>query len=627
MRDNANLMNKSLLYNVENSGAMKMYISKIKIKNFRNLKDFEIELKPFTTIIGENNVGKSNLLEAISLVLSNEISVYKKRKLEIEDFSIQTIHQFKKDMIDNTEDQITFPEIRIDLYFMEPDLEQEPIVERFWYDYDSKLARISYLYSYQSPKKKEYISKTKQLIKEKGKDAIEFVDFPIEDYEYSIVWGKQDSTVENYWSKMLKVEYLDALRDVKRELNSNSDKKLLYRILNDRDAPSFSLIKEQMLALDNAVKNDKSVLEVLKKDIGNYLNKISLETETSTNTVDFQFGSIELSEILKKIGMQYGDEAVSIERNGLGRNNLLYIAVILAHLYEKENNFFRVIVIEEPEAHLCPIVQKHLAENLVAEDGKGKQQILVTTHSTHIASYLELKNTVVMYKNGNCIDNHYLLEGFNENKSKDRQSIRYLQKWLNATNSTMFFTRKLIFVEGIAEEILLPVFYQWKYGKSLQKAGCQIINVNGVAFANFLNIVKNGYFIRTAVITDSDVGKSTEKRADDLKREYDSNIINVCITQNQGTFEKEIFDCNKSQKKKRQFLAEILGIVRPNKCNDVFKKQQIEKFDIDELFECVEEYKSEFAFELSEALEKKLTAKHDIFDVPQYIIDAFEFID
>ena len=140
---------------------------------------------------------------------------------------------------------------------------------------------------------------------------------------------------------MLKVEYLDALRDVKRELNSNSDKKLLYRILNDRDTSSFSLIKEQMLALDNAVKNDKSVLEVLKRDIGNYLNRISLETEMSTNTVDFQFGSIELSEILKKIGMQYGDEAISIERNGLGRNNLLYIAVILAHLYEKENNFFR----------------------------------------------------------------------------------------------------------------------------------------------------------------------------------------------------------------------------------------------------------------------------------------------
>ena len=74
-------------------------------------------------------------------------------------------------------------------------------------------------------------------------------------------------------------------------------------------------------------------------------------------------------------------------------------------------------------------------------------------------------------------------------------------------------------------------------------------------------------------------------------------------------------------------MAEILGVIRPNKCNDVFKKRQIEKFDIDELFECIEEYKSEFAFELSEVLEKKLTAKRDIFDVPQYIIGAFEFID
>ena len=100
-----------------------MYISKVKIKNFRNLKDFEIEIKSFTIIIGENNVGKSNLLEALSLILLNEISVYKKRKLEIKDFRIQTIQQFTKDMICNKEEQVTPPEIRIDLYFIEPDLD------------------------------------------------------------------------------------------------------------------------------------------------------------------------------------------------------------------------------------------------------------------------------------------------------------------------------------------------------------------------------------------------------------------------------------------------------------------------------------------------------------------------
>lgn len=55
-----------------------MYISKVSIKNYRNYKDFNIELKPFTILIGENNIGKSNLLEAMFLVLSHDISVYRK---------------------------------------------------------------------------------------------------------------------------------------------------------------------------------------------------------------------------------------------------------------------------------------------------------------------------------------------------------------------------------------------------------------------------------------------------------------------------------------------------------------------------------------------------------------------
>ena len=77
-----------------------MYISKVEIKNYRNYEDFSIELKPFVTIIGENNIGKSNLLEAIFLVLSHDISVYRKRKLEIGDFNYRCIDEFKKSVIE-----------------------------------------------------------------------------------------------------------------------------------------------------------------------------------------------------------------------------------------------------------------------------------------------------------------------------------------------------------------------------------------------------------------------------------------------------------------------------------------------------------------------------------------------
>lgn len=605
-----------------------MYICKVAVENFRNFKSFEIELKSFTVIIGENNVGKSNLLEAISLVLSDDIQTYKKRRLEIEDINFEAIAEFKRSIVEKEIEDIIFPEVRIDLYVKEPNWDQETVIDNWWYDFDNKTARFSYLFSYKSKKRKQFLLEQKENINGKSEtEAIDYIDFPIEGYEFELLGGASDTQVDRYYLKMLKMDYLDALRDAKRELNSNSDKKLLYKILSDRKEDKFEEIKRLIIELDKAVKKDKNVLQILRKGIGDYLNKISLETETSNNNVEFMFSSIELSEVLKKIGLQYGDDAISIDRNGLGRNNLLYIAVVMAHLYEKENEYFRLVALEEPEAHISPILQRHLSVNIKGEEN-DKQQIIVTTYSTHVASYLDLRSTVVLFKDGKKIRNHYLLSGFNEKKAADKRTIQYLQKWLNATNSTMFFSRKVIFVEGIAEEILIPIFYQWEHGNSLDKINCQVVNVNGVAFSHFLEIVKNGYFIKSAVLTDSDCKKRTEARADELKTKYDSDITRIFVTEKSDTFEKEIFVTNKGRKTNRAFLAGVLGKVRPNKCNDVFKEKCNKEFDIDELFECVEEYKSEFAFELGDALERILmkSSAKKTFVIPKYILDAFKFI-
>lgn len=626
----------------------RMYISHIAIKNFRNYRCFNMDLKPFVTIIGENNIGKSNLLDAISLVLTNDMSAHRNRSLEIDDFNIKVLSQFKNELItaQSEEDleQIVFPEIRVDLYFSDMDLDQEAILEDCWYDNDLKIARISYVYTFKTSKRKKALNDILNIIQDNRDDPnlIELIDFPINGYEYDIVGGIHDHPVDRYDLRMLTMEYLDALRDAKRELNSNSDKKLLFKILNDRDSGQFKIIKEKIIDLEKAIKDDKNVLESLKKDIMDYLERISLQTETSSNKVNFQFTSIELAEILKKIGLQYGDEAVSIDRNGLGRNNLLYMAVVLAHLYEKENTFFRVVAIEEPEAHLCPIVQRHLSKNLKDEENHGKQQLIITTHSTHIASYLDLDKMVVLFKNNEDVCSHYLLEGFGD-KAEDKKIIRYLQKWLNATNSTMFFSRKIILVEGIAEEILIPIFYEWEYGITLEKVNCQVVNVNGVAFKNFLEIVKNGYFVRTAVLTDSDEGKKTAQRAKDLKQQYekDSKKILISITKHSNTFEKEIFQANKGKTDTKNSILRVLKNVRPNKCGDDFSKAQKDNYQTDVLFNCVEDYKSEFAFELSDYLsnqmamiEDKMKMKKAVdrlkmkkkFVIPEYILEAFNFI-
>lgn len=72
-----------------------MYVSHLYIKNFRNFNTFNIDLKPFTLIIGANNAGKSNMLEAICLILSQEITAFKKRMLEVEDVNFEAIKAFK----------------------------------------------------------------------------------------------------------------------------------------------------------------------------------------------------------------------------------------------------------------------------------------------------------------------------------------------------------------------------------------------------------------------------------------------------------------------------------------------------------------------------------------------------
>lgn len=66
---------------------------------------------------------------------------------------------------------------------------------------------------------------------------------------------------------------------------------------------------------------------------------------------------------------------------------------------------------EQLEAHLCPLLQRHLAENLFEEKSNNRKQVIITTHSTHIASYLDLDNTVVLFKDQKKV-NAYLTRHF-----------------------------------------------------------------------------------------------------------------------------------------------------------------------------------------------------------------------
>ncbi|MNQ62903.1 hypothetical protein D3C85_772650 [compost metagenome] len=448
---------------------------------------------------------------------------------------------------------------------------------------------------------------------------------------------------------MIKFEFLDALRDAKTQLIANSDYKLLFKILSNIGDNQFENLKDVLKKLKNEVDSNPTLI-ALKGSISAFLAKTSLVEIDGDNKVDFEFARIEESEILKKLSLIYGNSPVAVERNGLGRNNILYMSLILSHLISinDNNNCFRIIAIEEPEAHLHPHLQEHFAKN-IQELTNGRLQIIITSHSAHITSKLDLNNTLVIFndKKTKLVSNHYILNNFENKKNKidaeAKNSIRYLSKFLDATKSTMFFSRKLIFVEGIAEQTLIPIFFERTFGKTLEKEGISIINVNGVAFEHFLKILKNGYFIKSLVLTDSDINTKQKNRAENLKEKFKDymDIIDIQVT-NTPTFEIEIIEKNKKDKDNRETILQAISLTRPNSGNESFAEKFHVSQDTGAFFDLIEskndkgektaDYKSEFATNLLDVLTTVIEDKDgqiiyvNKFLIPDYILSGFTFL-
>ena len=612
-----------------------MYINHLSIKNFRNFGDppFEIELKPFTLILGENNIGKTNLLNALSLIFSQEITVYRTRILQIDDFNFNSVKHFKEDIVreDIPAENVIFPEVKIDVNLTDLNIKQMGAGANWPTPGDSEINNISITYLF-SPRnsfnQKEWIELTRdrvRLIPES--DRFGSIDFPIGEYRYVIYGGGDPSNkCDYYFLNMFRMDLLDALRDAQSELIASGNSRLLYRILNQRDFSKYEDIKSVLLSLEGKIGSNEN-LENIRSEVEKLLQSVSLQTREDENKVGFRFTSPEISEILRKLSMQYGSNPVDVARNGLGRNNLLFICLVLSHLsaIDIQNNevVFRLIAVEEPEAHLHPHLQDHIAENIeeIQVSSEGSMQLILTSHSNNIAAKMNLENSAILFldEDSNNLNYHYILS--NLDQEKEKKTIGYIKKFIDTTNSRMFFSRKIILVEGISENILIPLFYKLIHDERIEKIGCNVINVRGLAFSHFLKIVKNGYFIKCVVFTDSDVGTRTEERAEDLKDTFDdSKLIKIQISK-EHTFEADIIAANSSGSG-REIIEKVIKVTRPIKGPTLVDEFSGNDLDVERYFEAISAYKSEFAYNLAISLAEKSEG----FVIPEYIVEGFGFL-
>jgi len=460
-----------------------MYLSELKLWNFRkfgsnstnlNLTQPDIVIpfsKGLNVLIGENDSGKSAIIDAIKLVLDTHSSEWV--RADIDDF-----------YGDSTR-------FRIECRFNSlSDEEAKNFTEWLGMDGEGD-SSFPYLRVILDASRKE--------------DRILPYDIRagLDEEGYQLT-----AEARNY----LKTTYLKPLRDAKSELMPRKGSRL-SQILVGHEAfkeqgtdqwltSEFNKFHEAVESYFKEPKEGDNKGNLLRKKIEDYLEAFFGQKKN----VNFLPVDKKLKEILEILKL-----ALEEENLGLGSHNLLFIAAELLNLERSNWDGLRLGLIEELEAHLHPQAQLKAISSLqeLTMQESSNVQLILTTHSPNLGSKVELKNLII------CSNGHVFPMGSSPIKytKLDAKDYKFLERMLDVTKANLFFAKGVILVEGWAEELIIPALAK-KLDCDLTKNGVSIVNVASTAFLRYSKIFQRvdgpEIDIPVSVITDLDLTPADE---------------------------------------------------------------------------------------------------------------------
>ena len=448
-----------------------MYLSSVDISNFRSFETFHADFQQgLNVVVGRNNTGKTNLLHAIRHALGPAASHGSAVWLTRDDFYRASANDEEDRTISIT---LTFSGL------------SESDRTSFFELVDFNLADISnsravLRFEASWPKDKRQAS-TKRT---GGPLVIDQPDVP-------------SSVLES-----LPITFLPALRDAEASLvpGYRSRLALLLRDIATRKGGStvddikgiFASANEQLERTPVVGETVASLQDTTRKLAGSDYASSSI----TAAAVDFD-------KILRSLQVQmHGAPIETLDANGLGYNNILYISVILEHLKSSQAGENVLLLVEEPEAHLHPQLTFLLAEYLSRETpGPGEPQTIATTHSPTLAASVPPSRISVLFTSGSNTE----IGCYNLMKAgMTTAEENALRRMVDITRATMYFAKGIILVEGITESLLFPVLAM-RLGHDLAMNHISVVPICGVAFGIFEKVLgSNALGIPVAIVTDAD---------------------------------------------------------------------------------------------------------------------------
>ncbi len=458
-----------------------MYLSYIKVENYKGVEIIETEFDPnINIIIGENGSCKSAIIDAIRLLYNigepiREISVSSDDFYQKKVTTDSGIHIEKATLITIT---YIFKGLTI----------------------SQKGAFYEYMVIDPDDTAEDYAKITISYEEKDGK-------YP----QFSYNTGDIDGQKADYKTfELFQHYYLGALRDSTRDLLSTRGN-VLGRVIkrfvkrNETEAKIEQIMKDansQLLERDEVISTRDGVNQNLEGIFKKFLdNKIGLRIEESKT----EYIVNAIKPFLPHNRETLNEEGFHLWQNSLGLNNLIYIAIVLGDVKEQiEDNEIPhyALLIEEPEAHLHPQLQLSLYNFLTSANTSDNSQLFITTHSPTLTSKVPLKNLILLdnkkaYKLEHQFQNR-IAENIIQDTTKNiplrdidyQLSQKKLERYIDVTKSQLFYAKSVLFVEGISEELLLSSFTSLD-DYQLEDYRVEVVNVKGTSFYPFLYLFNN----------------------------------------------------------------------------------------------------------------------------------------
>jgi putative ATP-dependent endonuclease of the OLD family len=443
-------------------------LKKIYIENFKSIEKLELAFNNDLNIIaGDNETGKSTLLEAINLAMTGQLyGRYIASELSPYLFNKKIADHFIKGLREKKPTEP--PYILIELYL-------EETSETASLKGTNNTARenttgVSLKIEFDDDYKEEYdkyISSPSEI-------------FTIPSEYYTVKW--YSFAFANITRRSLPIS-TTIIDTTSIRLQSGADfyiQGIIDDCLNPKEKAQLALAYRSLKESFATEASLKRINDQLKKEKGKVSDK---ELAVSIDISQRTSWDASLTPYLDEIPFQF---------SGKGDQNILKTLLALDRKAQDKH----IILIEEPENHLSYSTMNKLIS--MVEDKCEQKQLFISTHSTFVLNKLGLDKVILLGKKFKPISL----------KDLSDPTKQYFRKLPGYDTLRLLIAKKAILVEGPSDELIVQRAYRQIHSKLPIADGIDIISVRGLSFKRFLELAKMAESI-VCVITDNDGDYST----------------------------------------------------------------------------------------------------------------------